>query len=197
MQLASRALILFAINDNPYADEADGGTHWTLLAYTRSDCTFSHYDSGHSDSNDAAARGIAAKLAPVLGYDMCNAVMYTSAVADMFIRTGPTNCRAVSCRAGYSFTTPHVPKQCNGYDCGMHVLGEYTINSAVAQRHIQQMPRSLRAAGVPQLTLSCTMRSNSRSALQGNARPQHHQQFQSAVTDPPAQLANSCRQAKG
>jgi Ulp1 protease family, C-terminal catalytic domain len=133
LHLASRALILFAVNDNPFVDEADGGTHWTLLAYMRSDRTFSHYDSGHSDSNDAAARGIAAKLAPVLGYDMCNAVTYTSAIAGMPILTGPANCRAVSCRAGYSFTTPNVPKQCNGFDCGMHVLGEYTINNAVAQ----------------------------------------------------------------
>ena len=73
LQLASRALILFAVNDNPFADEADGGTHWTLLAYMRSEHTFSHYDSGHGGSNDAAACGIAAKLAPVLGYDMCNA----------------------------------------------------------------------------------------------------------------------------
>jgi hypothetical protein len=80
LHLASKALILFAVNDNPYADEADGGTHWTLLAYTRSDCTFSHYDSGHSGSNDAAAHGIAAKLAPVLGCDMGSIVLYTSAV---------------------------------------------------------------------------------------------------------------------
>lgn len=67
LNLASKALILFAVNDNPFAEEANGGTHWTLLAYLRSDRTFSHYDSGHSGSNDAAARGIAAKLAPVLG----------------------------------------------------------------------------------------------------------------------------------
>lgn len=60
---------------------------------------------------------------------MCNAVLYTSAVADMPIGAGVAKCRAVSCRAGYSFMTPHVPKQCNGHDCGMHVLGEYTVNN--------------------------------------------------------------------
>lgn len=67
LHLAGKALILFAVNDNPFADVANGGTHWTLLAYMGSDHTFRHYDSGHRSSNDAAARGIAAKLAPVLG----------------------------------------------------------------------------------------------------------------------------------
>jgi sentrin-specific protease 8 len=71
LRLAGKALILFAVNDNPFADVADGGMHWTLLAYTRGDHTFRHLDSGHSggssSSNDVAACGIAAKLAPVLG----------------------------------------------------------------------------------------------------------------------------------
>ena len=31
------------------------------------------------------------------------------------------------CSAGYSFQAPCMPKQCNSYDCGMHVLGERTI----------------------------------------------------------------------
>lgn len=55
------------MNDNPFVDEANGGMHWTLLSYSRSDRTFSHYDSGSGSGNESAARGIAAKLKPVLG----------------------------------------------------------------------------------------------------------------------------------
>lgn len=60
-------MILLAVNDNPFVDEANGGMHWTLLSYTRSDHTFRHYDSSSSSSNEGAARSIAAKLGPVLG----------------------------------------------------------------------------------------------------------------------------------
>ncbi len=66
--MADKALILFAVNDNPFVDEAGGGSHWTLLAYARADHTFRHYDSASRSANEAAARGIATKLAPVLGW---------------------------------------------------------------------------------------------------------------------------------
>ncbi|KAI3435908.1 hypothetical protein D9Q98_001966 [Chlorella vulgaris] len=58
-----KQLVLFAINDNPDVTEAEGGSHWSLLAYSAASNTFRHYDS-LSGSNLAAAQRVfqAAKL---------------------------------------------------------------------------------------------------------------------------------------
>mmetsp|Transcript_18075 Transcript_18075/g.58478 ORF Transcript_18075/g.58478 Transcript_18075/m.58478 type:complete len:123 (-) Transcript_18075:51-419(-) len=59
--LAARRLVLLAVNNNPYADEAGGGSHWSLLAFHRSLEGFVHYDS-MANANESMARQVAAAV---------------------------------------------------------------------------------------------------------------------------------------
>lgn len=61
MQLPQCRLVLFAVNDNPYIDEAGGGSHWSLLAYSARDATFHHFDSA-TGSNRQPARQLSLKV---------------------------------------------------------------------------------------------------------------------------------------
>ncbi|KAK9811425.1 hypothetical protein WJX72_003778 [[Myrmecia] bisecta] len=91
-QLPSRSLIIAAINDNPYVDEA-GGSHWSLLAYTRQDHTFRHYNSSKGLNRDAARKG-----ADVLGR--------------LLVQEGKTP----------AYVEAKTPQQSNGNDCGIYLL---------------------------------------------------------------------------
>ncbi|EFJ50327.1 hypothetical protein VOLCADRAFT_116848 [Volvox carteri f. nagariensis] len=55
LQPHRRSLVLFPVNDNPHVDEAEGGSHWTLLVYHRPSNTLRHYDSSPASSPPAAA----------------------------------------------------------------------------------------------------------------------------------------------
>lgn len=54
---AACRLALLAVNDNPDASAAEGGSHWSLLAYSPADNTFLHYDSCRG-ANAGAARQV-------------------------------------------------------------------------------------------------------------------------------------------
>lgn len=73
LQAENKSIILFAVNDNPFVSEANGGSHWTLLSFTRRDNTYRHYDSAGGSGNQATAKTIARKLRPLLrwGLYMC------------------------------------------------------------------------------------------------------------------------------
>uniref|UniRef100_V9LA53 Sentrin-specific protease 8 n=1 Tax=Callorhinchus milii TaxID=7868 RepID=V9LA53_CALMI len=90
LTLVRKSLVFLAVNDN--AMQVAGGTHWSLLVYSRSRNCFSHYDSCHS-MNSKHARQIVEKLQPFLGT-----------------------------RSEVPFVEESAPVQQNSYDCGMYVM---------------------------------------------------------------------------
>ncbi|GAB2285122.1 hypothetical protein Dimus_019575 [Dionaea muscipula] len=92
LNLASKKLVLFPVNDNMDVSLAEGGSHWSLLAFEREANVFIHHDS-HSALNAAHAQRL-----------------YDSVVGLMGTVSKP---RYVE----YSRS----PQQVNGYDCGLFV----------------------------------------------------------------------------
>ena len=94
----TRSLILFALNDNASVSQANGGSHWTLLALRRSleggGASFLHYDSLAQSRNGAVARRVAQTIASALN-----------------LPSGSARVEAA-----------RVPQQANNYDCGLHAL---------------------------------------------------------------------------
>lgn len=72
--------------------ESAGGSHWSLLAFYRDGSGFHHYDSMEG-SNAAVARDLVPGMAVAVGLEPPFWVVEEKA-----------------------------PQQCNGYDCGLHVL---------------------------------------------------------------------------
>ncbi|XP_042505201.1 NEDD8-specific protease 1 [Macadamia integrifolia] len=95
LKLPDKKLIIFVVNNNDDVTMAEGGTHWTLLAYERSMNAFVHHDS-MAGSNSLHAKRLRKSLLGVLGSscsDSCHYLEYTD-----------------------------TPQQRNGYDCGLYVL---------------------------------------------------------------------------
>ena len=94
LNLEEKETILMAVNN---ADDPDspGGSHWSLLVFTRQAREFFHLDSS-SGMNDSPARQLARKLHA-----------YLNTKVDKF---------------SFRFTDVDVLRQSNGYDCGIHVL---------------------------------------------------------------------------
>lgn len=91
LHLSRRKLILFPINDNDDVSLAEGGSHWSILAFERNANTFVHHDSSGGCSNSGHAR------------------MVYIAVSS-FVDSSATYVES-----------PNTPKQTNGYDCGLYV----------------------------------------------------------------------------
>lgn len=89
---SSTQLVLFAVNNNPDASVAGGGSHWSLLAWSAAGGAFRHYDS-MAGSNADAARRVADAAAASL--------------------TGRARARVLEQRS---------PQQQNAFDCGVYVL---------------------------------------------------------------------------
>jgi sentrin-specific protease 8 len=109
LQCASRALMLFAINDNPSVTSANGGSHWTLLACRKSGAsaaTFTHYDSLPRSGNAPVAARVAKTLTSALGW--------------------PESCARV--------TAAPAPPQANGFDCALHVMLTASLNCELHSR---------------------------------------------------------------
>lgn len=64
LQFEQAELALLAVNDNPDAEQAEGGSHWSLLAYCAADNTFRHYTSLRGLNREAASRVFAAAARP-------------------------------------------------------------------------------------------------------------------------------------
>ncbi|KAL6888325.1 hypothetical protein ACP4OV_009351 [Aristida adscensionis] len=94
LQLASKSLVVFAINDNNDPSLSDGGQHWSLLVLdqrAKENRQFDHYDSAGSMNHASAA-----KLANVLNRGYPGEAVVSEA---------------------------RTPQQNNGYDCGLYVIG--------------------------------------------------------------------------
>eukprot|EP00240_Pyramimonas_obovata_P007727 CAMPEP_0118924856 /NCGR_PEP_ID=MMETSP1169-20130426/2796_1 /TAXON_ID=36882 /ORGANISM="Pyramimonas obovata, Strain CCMP722" /LENGTH=178 /DNA_ID=CAMNT_0006865995 /DNA_START=844 /DNA_END=1377 /DNA_ORIENTATION=- len=63
MRLAERPLVFFAVNNNPFVDVAEGGSHWSLLTFWRG--RFFHCDSA-AGLNRSVAQQLAAQVGPHL-----------------------------------------------------------------------------------------------------------------------------------
>ena len=94
-----RSLVLFALNDATVG-QANGGSHWTLLALRRQldveggGASFTHFDSLPQSRNAGVARNVAQTIAAAL-------------------RLPSGSARVEAAR---------VPQQVNSYDCGLHAL---------------------------------------------------------------------------
>jgi len=95
LHLSDKALVMFPINDNDDVDRAEGGSHWSLVAYCRNANVFVHHDS---------CRGMNAAPAKKL----------YKAVAGYMGSSGSAS------EASFQECT-NSPMQDNGYDCGLYV----------------------------------------------------------------------------
>lgn len=91
LNLSTRKLIIFPINDNVNVTLAEGGSHWSLLAFERNANAFVHHDSSRLGMNAADAKRVYRAV-----------VSYTAHGATF-----------IDCSTS--------PKQVNGYDCGVYV----------------------------------------------------------------------------
>lgn len=93
LDLPSKTLVLFPVNDNPDPTVAEGGTHWSLLVYNRGSNEFVHHDSLNGANSWCARR------------------LYEAV-------KGFVGCDGESAR----FVEARTPQQRNGYDCGLFVM---------------------------------------------------------------------------
>lgn len=94
LHLPDKTLVIFPVNDNDDVDRAEGGSHWSLLAYYRNANLFVHHDSCRS-MNAAPAKQLYKGIAGYMGSS-------GSASEASFLEC--TNS----------------PMQDNGYDCGLY-----------------------------------------------------------------------------
>nr|XP_043629404.1 NEDD8-specific protease 1 [Erigeron canadensis] len=92
LNLPSKKLIIFPINDNDDVTVAEGGSHWSLLVFEKTANLFVHHDS---------LGGLNKKHAKHL---------YKTLVSFM----GDSETNYMECSG--------TPQQVNGYDCGLYVL---------------------------------------------------------------------------
>ncbi|KAF3455068.1 hypothetical protein FNV43_RR05516 [Rhamnella rubrinervis] len=94
----SKDLIIFPVNDNNDVNEAEGGFHWSLLAFERKSNVFVHHDS----CGGMNARHAKRLYKAVVGF-----------VSD-------SNSASNSCPRYLECIDS--PQQRNGYDCGLYVI---------------------------------------------------------------------------
>lgn len=110
LEVNSKSLVLFAVNDNTDLEAAGGGSHWSLLVYFGGVDTFRHYDS----SPGRGSRSAATRL--------------HRAVQNVLVPTGQ------ECPLVHVSDMPH---QENGYDCGVYVMAMADAICARTQRMLQ------------------------------------------------------------
>ncbi|KAF8397629.1 hypothetical protein HHK36_016549 [Tetracentron sinense] len=93
--LSDKKLVIFAINNNDDVTQAEGGTHWSLLAYERNANVFVHHDSIAGSNKWHAKR------------------LYKAVAGFMDTSNSAPNVKYVECTS--------MPQQMNGYDCGLYV----------------------------------------------------------------------------
>ena len=100
LDLKQFEFFLIPINDNSDKMNANGGSHWSLLAYLSEEDIFIYYDSMQTKNNNIGnALKIAGKLRGLIQNES------KTALEERFI------------------INPETPQQKNGYDCGVYVLG--------------------------------------------------------------------------
>lgn len=97
LQLPAKKLVIFPVNDNDDVSIAEGGSHWSLLAFERHSNIFVHHDSNRAMNKQHAKR------------------LYNAAVGFMHMpgSSSASDAKYQDC--------PYSPQQENGYDCGLYV----------------------------------------------------------------------------
>ncbi|KDP44124.1 hypothetical protein JCGZ_05591 [Jatropha curcas] len=95
LKLPEKKLVIFPVNNNDDVNLAEGGSHWSLLAYERNANVFVHHDS-------------------YSGMNKRHALQLYKAVVS-FLDTSDTTAHAEYIELTYS------PQQVNGSDCGLYV----------------------------------------------------------------------------
>ncbi|KAF9598418.1 hypothetical protein IFM89_027851 [Coptis chinensis] len=96
LKLPDKKLVIFSINNNKDVTQAEGGTHWSLLAYERNKNLFVHHDS-LAGSNRLPAMNL-----------------YRNVARFMRISGSTLDAPLSDCTS--------TPQQMNGYDCGVYVI---------------------------------------------------------------------------
>ncbi|XP_026321347.1 sentrin-specific protease 8 [Hyposmocoma kahamanoa] len=89
--IQTKQFVFFALNDNDSPDRA-GGSHWSLLVYSKPESCFFHVDSSSGSNHNVAWE-------------------FASHLMSYFVRGASTN-----------FVNKECTQQNNGYDCGVHVI---------------------------------------------------------------------------
>ncbi|KAK1408412.1 hypothetical protein QVD17_40160 [Tagetes erecta] len=100
LNLPSKNLIIFPVNNNNDVTTVEGGSHWSLLAFEKTANVFMHHDN-YGGMNKNHAKRLYKTLLPFLGV---------------------SGTRYMECDCS--------PQQVTGYDCGLYVLAiakEYAI----------------------------------------------------------------------
>lgn len=95
LHLSEKELVLFPVNDNENVNTAEGGSHWSLLAYYRNANLFVHHDSCRCLNSEPAKK------------------LYKAVVGYVGLSGSGSEARFLE----YADS----PKQVNGYDCGLYV----------------------------------------------------------------------------
>ncbi|XP_057473066.1 NEDD8-specific protease 1 [Actinidia eriantha] len=95
LNLSGKKLVIFPVNDNNDVTEAEGGSHWSLLAFERDANVFVHHDS-YGGFNSRHAKQL-----------------YRAIVGYMEITNVVSTAKYLECS--------RTPQQVNGYDCGLYV----------------------------------------------------------------------------
>ncbi|XP_050666214.1 sentrin-specific protease 8 [Leptidea sinapis] len=91
LKIEAKKFVFFALNDNSAPDMV-GGSHWSLLVYSRDENSFFHYDSMCGSNHNVAWS-------------------FSSHLMSYFSKAGLIH-----------FSDKECIQQSNGYDCGVHVL---------------------------------------------------------------------------
>ncbi|EOY33124.1 hypothetical protein QUC31_019105 [Theobroma cacao] len=95
LKLPDKKLVIFPVNNNDDVSVAEGGSHWSLLAYCRSANVFVHHDSNGQMNKRHAMR------------------LFKSVVGFVGDSSSACNAKYLECIG--------TPQQVNGYDCGLYV----------------------------------------------------------------------------
>ncbi|PKI52018.1 NEDD8-specific protease 1 [Punica granatum] len=95
LKLSDKELVIFPVNNNDDVEQAEGGSHWSLLAYMRKANLFVHHDSS-GRMNEPYARQL---YKAVIKY-----LSVSGSVSDAKFQHWSGS-----------------PQQLNGYDCGLYV----------------------------------------------------------------------------
>lgn len=96
LKLPEKKVVIFAVNNNEDVSQAEGGTHWSLLAYEKNSKVFVHHDSMGGSNQQYAKKLYDAVVGFMDGSDFGSSKVHLSEYQNM-------------------------PQQMNGYDCGLYV----------------------------------------------------------------------------
>ncbi|KAL9688845.1 hypothetical protein QQ045_033270 [Rhodiola kirilowii] len=100
LNLPSYDIVVFPINNNDDVSRAEGGSHWSLLAYHKKSGVFLHHDSSR-------------------GLNHVHALRLFRCVSQFLDASGSPK-----------YKKADTPKQVNGYDCGVYVIAIAKVISA-------------------------------------------------------------------